>query len=307
MAKKKVKVAYNTDGYNRVKKGKPEYVRKYEKEIDIPTIPAKDKKNIKQGKAKKLIDPKKEQDIKDFAILASKYQKESLSGKVKELGPQLDIYLGKYDSEITQWISRNVKHPYYVRWWQEPIIYYEGVYNKEIDINEFIEQNKEGQLYKGDYSLAFNKLAYEIIGDITKPDTKDKNTKAKKTITISDAKELFENKSEKAKMMDLSKEAQTIHKTPNEEWVKATNRSDVKGIDTKKDIITVKDAKELFENKSEKAKMMDLSKEAQTIHKTPNEEWVKATNRSDVKGIDTKKTKEKLILENEVEEYLSGK
>ena len=56
MAKKNVKVAYDTDGYDRVRQGKPEHVRKYEKEIDIPTIPAKDKEKIKQGKAKELIE-----------------------------------------------------------------------------------------------------------------------------------------------------------------------------------------------------------------------------------------------------------
>lgn len=58
MVKKTVKVSYGTDGYDRVKQGKVEHVRKYEKQIDIPTVSSKVKDEITQGKAKELIETK---------------------------------------------------------------------------------------------------------------------------------------------------------------------------------------------------------------------------------------------------------
>ena len=56
MNKKTVKVAYGTDGYERVRQGKVEHVRKYEKQIDVPELGKEVKDNIKTGKAKELLE-----------------------------------------------------------------------------------------------------------------------------------------------------------------------------------------------------------------------------------------------------------
>ena len=56
MVKKNVKVAHKTNGYDRVRKGKPEHVQKYEKQIEVPNVSQKVKDEITRGKAKELIE-----------------------------------------------------------------------------------------------------------------------------------------------------------------------------------------------------------------------------------------------------------
>jgi len=159
MAKKEVKVAYDSNGYDRVRLGKQEHVTKYIKEIEVPELSKETKKRIKQGKAKRLL-PNQE-DIKDFALLAYEFEKRGYGPYDKELSTKLNTYLHKYDYEISQWVTYNVDKASAVHWYQKPILYYEGVYRKKIDINDYIANTKTQFEFQ-----RFDKLTNEIIKGI---------------------------------------------------------------------------------------------------------------------------------------------
>lgn len=55
MVKKTVKVAHKTNGYDRVRKGKPEHVRKYNRKIEVSGLSKETKERIKSYKPKILI------------------------------------------------------------------------------------------------------------------------------------------------------------------------------------------------------------------------------------------------------------
>lgn len=56
------------------------------------------------------------------------------------------------------------------------------------------------------------------------------------TVPMSKARELFNQRSERAKASDLSKTSKKVLDEPNEDWAKNIGKIDVKGIDTKKKI-----------------------------------------------------------------------
>lgn len=159
MAKRKVKVSYDTEGYNRVRLGKQEHVNKYLKQVTIPELSKETEEKIKTGKAKRLKPPK--EDIRDFAVLAYKFEKRKDKTYDKELSTKLNTYLHKYDYEISQWVTYNVDKAYAVHWYQQPILYYEGVYRNKIDINDFIANTKAEFEFQ-----IFDKLTEEIIKGI---------------------------------------------------------------------------------------------------------------------------------------------
>ena len=55
MGKKKIKVAFKTNGYNRIRNGKKEHVSKYTKKIDIPELSQETKCKIKRDKALRIV------------------------------------------------------------------------------------------------------------------------------------------------------------------------------------------------------------------------------------------------------------
>lgn len=114
--------------------------------------------------------------------------------------------------------------------------------------------------------------------------------KERKALKEGKARDLFENKSERAKKMDRSKTSKIVHDKPNEEWVKATNKSDVKGIDTpisskKETSQSLKEEKEEKEAEKESIKVLTaLSK------KIKGKEWNRSILHEDgVKGLMDKK------------------
>jgi hypothetical protein len=90
MIKKEVKVAYDTDGYDRVRLGKQEHVKKYTKEIDIPELSKETEKRIKHGKAKRITPEKNklnELAKQEFGVTDNCYR----AGYILEDGSMLDF------------------------------------------------------------------------------------------------------------------------------------------------------------------------------------------------------------------------